>query len=233
MARVSRVVVPRLPHHVTQRGNQQQDVFTGDQERRMYLQLLRKCSLAHELTLLGYCLMSNHVHLLVVPQHGNSLARGLGRTHADYARWVHVRRGTTGHLWQNRFFSCPLDDPHLWRTLRYVECNPVRAALVRRADHWPWSSVQAHLAGQDHTGLLDMGAWGAAFTPHEWRQVLDSGEDQEENQQLRRSTRTGRPFGRPEFVEQVEASVGRTLRLRPPGRKAAKPLPGQLLLAWE
>lgn len=219
MARMARVVAPGIPHHVTQRGNQQQEVFTCDDERRMYLRLLKSYSEEHKLAILGYCLMGNHVHLLLVPPHRDSLARCLGTAHMDYSRWVLVRRGTKGHLWQNRFYSCPVDGPRLWGTLRYVECNPVRAALVRQAELWLWSSARAHLAGQDDTGLLDMKPWRAAFTPQEWRAVLESGEDPEESEQLRRSTRTGRPLGGAEFVEELERRLGRMLRPRRPGPK--------------
>jgi len=220
MARVARVVAVGIPHHITQRGNNQQMVFSGDQDRRTYLRILKHRSAQHGLTLLGYCLMNNHVHLIATPLRANSLALVLGRTHNDYARWVHVRRSTTGHLWQNRFYSCPMGETHTWRALRYVEFNPVRAAIVDGAGEWPWSSACAHLTGHDATGMLDMARWSAAFKVEEWRRLLGSQEDEQETEQLRRSTHTGRPWGDEAFVSSLELTLGRTLR---PQKRGPKP----------
>jgi len=231
MARVARVVVVGIPHHVTQRGNNQQVVFACDEERRTYLRTLRHHSARHHLTLLGYCLMSNHVHLIAVPSQTNSLALALGRTHNDYARWVHVRRCTSGHLWQNRFYSCPVSGTHLWRALRYVERNPVRAGLVREAGEWLWSSAQTHLSGADAAGLLELSDWQAAFTVEEWRRELGYPEDVEEIERLRQSTHSGRPLGDEAFVASLELTLGRRLR---PQKRGPKPkvssLSGQLPL---
>lgn len=189
MAGVARVVAVGIPHHVTQRGNNQR-------------------------------LMSNHVHLVAIPLRANSLALVLGQTHNDYARWVHVRRSATGHLWQNRFYSCPMGQSHVWRGLRYVELNPVRAGIVSQAWEWPWSSACAHLAGHDTTGMLDMSLWTAAFTVEEWREQLGALQHEEEIERLRRSTHTGRPFGDEGFVTSLELTLGRSLR---PHKRGPKP----------
>ncbi|MBI4874775.1 MAG: transposase [Acidobacteria bacterium] len=144
MARVARVVVPGCMHHVTQRGNHRQAVFFGDADRRVYLSTLWDSAARHGLEVIGHCLMSNHVHLLVVPQKEDSLAKTLARVSNAYARWQHVRQQQTGHLWQDRYYSCALDQAAAWEALRYVELNPVRAGLVRRAWEWEWSSARAH-----------------------------------------------------------------------------------------
>ena len=141
MPRLARIAVVNVAHHVTQRGNARQFILANDDERTVYLNLLRKYAELCELSLLGYCLMSNHVHLLVVPRKDDSLARALKQTHGRYASYWNATHRSSGHVWQGRFYSCPLDESHLWLALRYVELNPVRAAMVSRAELWPWSTA--------------------------------------------------------------------------------------------
>lgn len=186
----------------------------------MYLELLRAQCRRTEVRIAGYCLMSNHVHLIAIPPSGKALATALGRTHADYSRWVNLKRGETGHLWQNRFFSCPLDAEHQWEALRYVELNPVRAGLAREALEWPWSSAAAHSGGSDLAGILDTSEWGARWTAVLWREALDRGiEDAALLERIRQSTRTGRPAAGEAFIKQLEASADRVLRPRKRGPK--------------
>jgi len=129
MARLPRVVVIDVPHHVTQRGNAQQVIFAQNADRVTYLELLRQYSQLYGLSLLGYCLMSNHVHLIVAPHAATALANTLKHTHGRYASYWNACQSSTGHVWQGRFYSCPLDDAHPWEALRYTELNPVRAGL--------------------------------------------------------------------------------------------------------
>ena len=223
MGRIARVVIPGLAHHVTQRGNRQQNVFLSDDHRRVYLKTLGKHCEKYGLRILGYCLMTNHVHLVAVPLREDSLAKGLGRTHNDYARWFNVTQGQSGHLWQNRFFSCPLEDRHLWEALRYVELNPVRAHLVARPEEWRWSSAGAHLGRPDESGLLSMESWREQYDERRWREVLEMGVGAAElEQRIREATRTGRPFGSETFVERLEEQTGRRLRPQRRGPKKKK-----------
>jgi putative transposase len=120
----------------------------------MYRRLLRDHAKRFELRILSYCLMTNRVYLVAIPEQGDSFAKGLGRIHNDYARWFHLKHGRTGHLCQNRFFSCPLEESHLADTLRYLELNPVRAGLVDTAWEWRWSSASARIAAADPAGFL-------------------------------------------------------------------------------
>lgn len=226
MARIARVVAVGMPHHVTQRGNGRRDAFFTDQDRAVYLRTLAEYSGRYELKLLGYCLMRNHVHLIAAPEKPDSMARALGRTHADYARWLHVKHGSNGHLWQSRYFSCPLDAGYLWQALRYVEMNPVRAGLVERAWNWRWSSAQAHVREQAYVAWLEMAPWSEEYTAARWRAVLESSVgDEALTQRLREATLTGRPFGSPAFSEQLERELGRPMLAQGRGRKArAKPV---------
>jgi len=220
MARIARVVVPACWHHVTQRGNRRQTVFFDDTDRTLYLQLLARYAGQCSVRIAGYCLMGNHVHLIVIPSRGNALARSLGRAHVDYARWLNLRRGETGHVWQNRFFSCPMDARHQWEALRYVEQNPVRAGLVSAAEAWRWSSAQAHTGGIDRLGILDMAEWERCWTGASWRQALASGmEDAALQERIREATRTGRPAAEDEFIKKLEAEQSRCLRPQKRGPK--------------
>ena len=133
MARLARVVALDTPHHITQRGNGRQYILESDTDRLVYLDLLRKHCRLHRLSLLGYCLMSNHVHLIAVPERDDSLRLALKHTHGRYAAYFNARCASSGHVWQGRYYSCPLDLPHLWAALRYTELNPVTKPTARRA----------------------------------------------------------------------------------------------------
>lgn len=217
MARFARVVVSDIPHHVTQRGNARQVVLGTDTDRITYLGLLRQYSELHGLSLLGYCLMSNHVHLIVVPHSPDALARSLRQTHGRFATYWNARQSSTGHVWQGRFYSCTLDESHLWKALRYVERNPVRARMVESAPQWPWSSAAAHCGTEPPNPMLQMEPWRSRWTPAQWSEFLAVTQSPLEINKLRRSTYTGRPLGTPEFVAALEKSTARNLTPRKPG----------------
>ena len=156
MSRNSRCVLPELPYHVTQRGTNRQTVFFSAGDRRIYLSLFAAHQHDAGVRVLAYCLMSNHVHFVVVPERADSLAVLFRRVHGAYAQAFNARRRRSGHLWQNRFYSCPLSERHLWIALRYVEANPVRALVVGRPEEYRWSSAAAHFdLAPDRSGLLD------------------------------------------------------------------------------
>jgi len=216
MARLARVVAPGLPHHVTQRGNRRQETFFGDDDYRVYLDLMADWCAMSGVAVWAYCLMPNHVHLICVPETEAALGRAIGEAHRRYTRHVNLREGWRGHLWQGRFASFPMDERYLLAAARYVELNPVRARMVKRPEDYPWSSARVHLAGRDD-GLVtvrplhDMGGDWAAF--------LAGGLDGGDHAAIRRHERTGRPLGGEAFVEGLEAELGRTLRKGKPGPK--------------
>jgi putative transposase len=204
MARLSRVVAVDTPHHITQRGNARQYVLETDADRPVYLDLLRRnCRLEH-LSLLGYCLMSNHVHLIAVPERDDSLRLALKHTHGRYAAYFNARCASSGHVWQGRYYSCPLDPPHLWAALRYTELNPVRAGIVAAPAAYPWSSAAAH-RDDCADDALDMQPWRREWTPAAWRAYLDAAVAPLEADAIRRSTHTGRPLGGPDFVTRISS----------------------------
>ncbi len=145
MPRIPRIVAPGLPHHVTQRGNNRQSIFHGKEDPVLYLEWFREYAMKYGLTVLGYCIMDNHVHFIVVPQSTGSLAKVFRLLNMRYSHYVNRKMGTCGHLWQGRFFSCIVNGPHLLTTLKYVERNPVRAGMVSFPWEWELSSAREHI----------------------------------------------------------------------------------------
>ena len=209
-----------VPHHITQRGNARQAILTTDADRLAYLELLRQHCELYCLSLLGYCLMSNHVHLIAVPLTEQALAQALQHTHGRYAAYWNARQSSSGHVWQGRFYSCPLDTSHLWAALRYVELNQVRAGMVPSAAEWRWSSATAHCGVTAAEPWLEMKLWEKRWTAETWNRYLSEGESGTELAVLRQFTHAGRPLGSAEFVASLEQA---TLRLLAPRRRGRSP----------
>ncbi|HEX8621397.1 MAG TPA: transposase [Allosphingosinicella sp.] len=202
MPRSARLVVPGLPHHVTQRGNQRQRTFFGDSDCRLYLKLLARWCAKCGTAVWAWCLMPNHVHLILVPSREDGLAAALGPAHGGYSTLVNARDGRSGHLWQGRFGSFVMDERHLLACARYVELNPVRAGLAGRAEDWLWSSARAHLRGRSD-GVVDAAPLLERWP--DWRAVLDSGLEPELREAIRLRERSGRPLGDPAFLAALAA----------------------------
>ncbi|MFW6107011.1 MAG: transposase [bacterium] len=217
MARIARVVMPGVPHHVTQRGNRRMETFFCDEDYEEYLALMAASCSRLGVEVWAYCLMPNHVHLIAVPSTADGLARAIGEAHRRYTRRINFREGWRGHLWQERFASFPMDEVWLMRAARYIELNPVRAKLSRAPWRWKWSSAAAHAAGKNDAlvkadPLLKRAGCG-------WKDFLAGGLDPDEAELLRRHERTGRPLGAGRFIERLERALGRTLRRQKPGPK--------------
>ena len=218
MARIARVVLPGIPHHITQRGVRSMRIFRSKKDRNDYLWFLSEQGERLGVSFIAYCLMSNHVHLIAVPEEAESLARGIGEAHRLYTRAVNFRQDVRGYLFQGRFYSCPLDMRHLVAAIRYVERNPVRAKLVERAWEYPWSSAAFRVGLRAGDPLVK------EADPCElhlnWRELLES--DPTEAGLLREKLRTGRPCGDADFVEKAEELTGRRLKPRRAGRPRKK-----------
>jgi putative transposase len=213
MPRQARCVVPGVACHITQRGVDRGNVFFTAKDRLHYLQLLKNELLDGGVRILSYCLMSNHVHLVVVPERAESLAITFRRTHGRYAQYLNIRRNRTGHLWQNRFYSTMLSASHLWVAIGYAERNPVRARMVERPDDHRWSSARAHLTGVDESGVLDMEFWRREGGSERWCCLLADQDELAAMRALEASTFSGRPFGEDEFVEGMASRFQRQWRV--------------------
>lgn len=189
MSRAARLVLPGLPHHVTQRGNDRRKTFFSDPDYALYLSLLRYACGRSGTTVWAWCLMPNHVHLILVPGDEDGLRRTLAPTHTRYAAEINRRGGRCGHLWQGRFASFPMDEAHLYACLRYVELNPLRAGLVARPEDWRWSSARGHL-GLAADPLVDPAPMRERI--EDWRAFLDAGLDEEDRETIRGAERTGK-----------------------------------------
>lgn len=222
MPRTARIVVPVYPFHVTQRGNNKQNIFSDDMDREIYLSYLHKYSKEYKLKLYAYCLMDNHVHFIAVPKKEESLSKTLSNAHHRYSQYYNKKMKYIGHLWQGRYYSCLLDKNHILMAIRYVERNPVRAGIVRKAWRYKWSS-----AGY-HTGRTDTQIELADITKYidmdntEWIEYLEETEDKEDLTNIREHTMKGKPLGGIRFIKRIGDKLGRTLTTRPRGRPKKK-----------
>ena len=216
MSRIARVVVPGVPHHVTQRGNRGERIFAGADDYALYRDWLAEACRRYGVAVWAYCQMPNHVHLILTPSDAQGLALALSRAHRLYSGFVNARARRTGHVFQGRYGSVAMDEAHLLAAVRYVALNPVRARLVAQAPDWPHASVAAHLAGRDDRlvavrPILDRVA--------NFADLLATAADDPAFEALRRSELIGRPLGSADFVAAVEARLGRRLAPSKRGRK--------------
>ncbi len=199
MPRAARVIVPGMPHHVTQRGNQRQLVFFEPADYRAWLQIAAAVFPREGVEVWAYCLMPNHTHLIATPSDERGLARAMSVLNATYARRLHSKRKLSGHLWQGRYASFPMDDTYLYRCVRYVGLNPVRAGLVGKASEWPWSSVRAHLGGYAEP-LLTPGPVAKLLGEDAAWAFGQSRKDESVWAILRCASNDGRPLGSPDWL---------------------------------
>jgi putative transposase len=192
MPRAARIIIPGVAHHVTQRGNRQQTIFFSDDDRRAYITILAAALKRSNTRCLAWCLMDNHIHLMLVPEHSDGLRATLSSTHTKYAQRINQREQMTGHLFQGRYASFAMDDRHMMVAARYIENNPVTAGIVKTAEDWRWSSARAHIDQRDD-GLTDWHAIGQ-HVPN-WRAMLAEG--LEAGALVELHLKTGQPLGKP------------------------------------
>jgi len=216
LSRIARVVIPGIPHHVVQRGNRRQQVFFSDEDRIYYLRLLKKYGNQAGLTFWAYCLMPNHIHLIAVPKTSDSLSEAMAAAHWRYACAINLREDWGGCLWQGRYFSCPLDPPHLIAAIRYIERNPVRAGIVLRPHDYSWSSANAHIRKTPDPLIVE-----SELTKEigDWASFINQEEPEEIVKRLRKHLGSGRPLGNEDFIEKLERLTGRALKKRRTGPK--------------
>jgi putative transposase len=191
VARNARLVSPGCAHHVTQRGNRRQNVFGDDRDREKFIELMRLYIARYHLAIWSYVLMTNHIHLIAVPETLTALSSAMRDCLSDYALFYNRRYGYVGHLWQQRFYSSMLGHDHVWTAVRYVEQNPVRARIVDHAEKYPWSSAGFHCGLRVSDPLICPDSPLIGAIPN-WSEWLKDDERRGEFDQLRRNTRTGR-----------------------------------------
>lgn len=217
MARLARVVVPGLPHHVTQRGNGRQRVFFSDADYGLYRDLLAESCKAAGVACWAYVLMPNHIHAILVPSDEDGLRAALAPVHRRYAGLVNARRKRTGHFWQGRYGAAAMDEAHLVAAFRYILRNPVAAGLASEPERWQWSSAAAYLKGKAD-GLTDTGPMLSRFPDMD--ALLKGGDGGWDGPEVPGDETIGRPRGSPQFLKRIERRTGRALV---PGKRGPKP----------
>lgn len=219
-----RLDLPNIPQHLTHRGVNRAATFLDEDDYGAYLQALDACARQHNVLLHGYVLMTNHVHLLVSAPVAGSISRMMQAIGRRYVRAFNARHGRTGTLWEGRYKSCLVDgDRYLLACLRYIELNPLRAAMVVRAQDYRWSSVHAHLGLlPDHrlSFRAEFMALGrdSMQRAYAWQQLLDEAISADEIAALRDYVRQERAYGSARFQSMVEKTLNRPVVVRPPGR---------------
>lgn len=224
MSRTGRLVLPEYPHHVVHRGHNRQDVFGGPQDYRAYLATLHEFRDRYGVKLYAYCLMTNHVHLLLAPARATGIAQLMKRVAGRYTRHYNRQARRTGTLWEGRYRSSLVDrDEYLLACCRYIELNPVRAGIVDDPIQYPWSSCRHRFSGADQ-GHFDPDPCYVAMgkSPEDRRacyaEYLASGTPDEQRQFIRESLQRGQPTGGASLAKDVGARLGMAVVRRGPGR---------------
>lgn len=224
MPRKARIVIPGVPHHITQRGTRRLPTFFEPTDYTRYIDLVAEGCRAASVEVLAYCLMPNHVHFVLVPSTIDGLTRALARAHQRYSWTLNRRNGWQGYLWQRRYYSCPMDEAHTIAAVRYVELNPQRARLVSAPEEWPWSSARGRISGKGDA-LIDAARPALLDGIGDWRVFLAESARNEQTEALRAGLQSGRPLGEEQFVRRIELASGQQLRARPRGRPKKEPGP--------
>lgn len=228
MARRARIVVPKAPHHIVQRGNRRQIVFFSPADKTLYMHLLKKTADEYKVDVICYCLMNNHIHLILVPPEETSLAVCLRKVHSSYSRMINERFDWRGHLWQDRFHSSPLDPAYLYNAVRYVLQNPVRAGLSKNAWDYEWSSAKYHVGERESDLLVENNNLLSELT-NDPKDYLSLDLETMHTLALRKAAKANRPLGGKSFLKRMETDYGIPLsppkKGRPPGSKLNAPVP--------
>lgn len=220
MGRIARIICPGMPHHVVYRGNRKSEIFFCEEDKIKYLALFRKACETYNVTIWAWCLMPNHIHSILEPKDENGLSKAMQWLARNYSAFVNEKYGWTGHLWEDRFFSCVIEsDERLWKVLAYIENNPVRAGLVKSPEDWEWSSAKYHISGI-RNNIVPIRDWFAENEKTNYIFFVKERISEEEMKRIRLLTKTGRPFGSAEFINTIEKKIGRAVRPKKRGPRS-------------
>lgn len=218
MARQARIVLPDTPHHITQRGNRGEPVFFEKSDYEAYIDFLAEECADKGVFIWAWCLMANQIQLIAVPRKENALGRAIGEAHRRYTRRVNERNNWRGHLFQDRFFSYPMDEMHLLNAVRHIEMTPVMAGIAPKPESYLWSSARAHIKDREDK-LLSPDKPLLHFVS-DWSDFLQEWPKEADTDLIERHLQTGRPRGSDYFLDSVESMIGRTVRPQRPGRRS-------------
>jgi len=213
MARIRRIIIPNTPHHITQRGVRSMNIFFKDEDYQYYKELLYTQSKLHGLQIISYCLMTNHVHIIAISKNIESLSKAIGETHRLYTRKIDFEEKVKGHLFQERFYSTPLDETHFLYALRYVEQNPVKAYMVQYPWEYKYSSAKYRLNEIKEDKLLSN--YESIDNITNYKEFL---EENTQTKLLKEKTRTGKPCGDDNFYDKIKIVTGIDYKNKKAGR---------------
>ena len=216
MPRQARIVIPELAHHITQRGNYRRNIFDNEANYKQYSKWINEYTKENSIDILAYCLMSNHVHFIVIPKKEEDLSKAFRTAHMRYSHYPNRQRVAKGHLWQGRFYSCILGDSHLYRAIRYIENNPVRVKIVKNAWEYEWSSAKDHAECRNNKPLIDLGKY-KTVEKKEWKDYLRE-DDSEMAVDIRLKTKRGLVVGTDKFIKKLEGTLNRSLKCLKQGK---------------
>ena len=224
MPRIARIVYPELPHHITQRGNFKHNIFISEDDIIQYVKLIEVANKHLKIEILAYCFMMNHVHFIMVPPEEESLAFFFNSLSMRYAQYFNRKLGRKGHLWQDRYYSCPLDSRHFYEAVRYVENNPVKAGIVKYAAEYRWSSASIHIDGNynDSSLLTRNSRHLDDLKIQNWKEYLETDSNKDLISNIKSCTSSGKPAGSKDFIEKIEQVTGRVLINKRRGRPSIK-----------
>lgn len=218
MPRIARVIIPDVPHHITQRGNFSHNIFNENEDRQMYIYLINEHKKVLDIDILSYCLMNNHVHFIIVPHNITSLGILFNQVSMRYAQYFNKKLNRKGHMWQDRYYSCPMDNDHLYEAIRYVENNPVNAGIVKYAEKYPWSGAKSHVYQNDTEGIILTDYTNFIEEIKDWKNYLRETGVPKIITNIKKCTSNGRPAGNDLFVKEIESRTGRILKIKSKGR---------------
>ena len=228
MPRTARAVVSAYPHHVVQRGHNQQVCFVHSADYERYLATLAEFKRKLGVKVYAWCLMTNHVHLLLEPSNATSLGLLMRRLSGRQTRYHNRLEQRSGTLWEGRYKSSLVqNEGYLLACCRYIELNPVRARIVAAPEDYPWSSCRARL-GYARSGILDLDPCYQELAAEEsarrqrYREFLQSAIPEGEWALIRTAVRRGQLTGNEAFRQQVAETLQRRIENRRPGRPARK-----------
>ena len=224
MARLPRVILAGYPLHIMVRGNNSQEIFLSDDERRSYLEWLRDAAREYELAIHAYVLMPSHVHILATPKTNLSATRTMQSVGRRYAQMFNQKHKRTGTVWEGRFKSA-LIDPEMYLLLcqKYIEQNPVRSGLVQNPDDWPWSTYRHHVGAEVVPWIFDHSKyWGLGNTPFErqlaWQKAVSEQINIGDTKKVSNHLNYGWPLASAELLDKIAPKTTRPLRPRKAGR---------------
>lgn len=219
MPREIRYVVPKIPHHALQRGNNHQTIFFDNEDWQYFCTNLKKYSKEQKVYIGAYCLMSNHLHLLLYPDAKNGLINFMKSVSQIYSQHINRKYKRSGKLWENRYKLHLVDPEHEWAVARYIELNPVRAMMVKRAIDYPYSSARNNLKGiKDEITNMDI----IKENKVAYQNFINEKIEEEEFKQIKESLQQNKAFGGEDFIKKMEKQFGNVFKVRNRGRPARR-----------